>query len=339
MADNKTIGVIGTGRIGRIHAGNLQQRIAGVEVAAVADPYVKHASAWLDELGIERRETDYRKIIEDPSIDAVYVCSSTDTHADIVIEAAAAGKHIFCEKPIDLDVVKVKRALESVEAAGVTLQIGFNRRFDHNFAAVRQAIVDGRVGDVHIIKVTSRDPEPPPADYVKVSGGIFMDMMIHDFDMVRFLSGGEVTAVSAAGAVLVDSAIGEAGDVDTAVVTLHVDNGAIAVIDNSRKAVYGYDQRVEVFGSAGMVRAENDVPTTVQVTGVDGSSGSTPLWFFLERYAEAFLEESREFVAALVDGRKPSVGGNDGLAPLYLALAAKKSLDEGRTVQISEVQT
>ncbi|POQ99127.1 inositol 2-dehydrogenase [Alkalispirochaeta sphaeroplastigenens] len=336
--DSIRIGVIGTGRIGYVHAKNLVQRVQGVEVVCVADPYVDRATEWLDELGITERYTDPAKVLNHDKVDAVYICSSTDTHADFLVDAAKAGKHIFCEKPIDLDVEKVKNALEVAKKAGVTLQIGFNRRFDHNFAAVKQAILDKKVGDLHMIKVTSRDPEPPPAEYVKVSGGIFLDMMIHDLDMVRFLSGSEVKAVSAAGAVLVDPAIGEAGDIDTAVVTLWLENGAIAVIDISRKAVYGYDQRVEVFGSAGMARTENDLPATIEITGIEGSRKEKPLWFFLERYNESFLVESEAFVKALREGTTPPVVGVDGLEPMYLAMAAKKSLEEKRVVEISEVR-
>lgn len=338
MQKKLLFGVIGTGRIGRIHATNLAQRIEGAAVGAVADPYVERAAAWLDELGVERRFTDYRELLKQGDLDAVYICSSTDTHAQIVMEAAAAGKHIFCEKPIDLSVPKIKAALAAVEKAGVTLQVGFNRRFDHNFAAVQAAVAAGEIGQVHVVKITSRDPEPPPAEYVAVSGGMFVDMTIHDFDMARFLAGSEVVAVSATGAVLVDPAIGKAGDIDTAVITLRFANGAIGVIDNSRQAVYGYDQRVEVFGNKGMLRAENDCPTTVKRFGTDGETGDKPLWFFLERYQQAFEAESRAFVKALRDKAKPPVGGTDGLAPVYIALAAKKSLDERREVKISEVQ-
>ncbi len=331
------IGVIGAGRIGRIHATNLMQRIDGVTVAAIADPKIGGARGWVDSLAISRVSEEYRMILDDDEIDAVYVCSSTDTHARIVEEAAGAGKHIFCEKPIDLDVPRVRSALDAVRTAGVALQIGFNRRFDHNFSAVRDAVAAGEIGQVHLVKITSRDPEPPPVEYVKVSGGMFLDMTIHDFDMARFLTGSEVTAVSAAGAVLVDPAIGEAGDIDTAVVTLWFENGAIGVIDNSRQAVYGYDQRVEVFGSAGMVQAGNDTSTRVTRTDVDGRVSEKPLWFFLERYAQAFLAESEAFVSALREGTEPAVNGEDGLKPILICLAAGKSLREGRVVQIEEI--
>ena len=266
------------------------------------------------------------------------MCSSTDTHARIVEEAATAGKHIFCEKPIDLDVGRVRSALDAVRAAGVALQIGFNRRFDHNFSTVQDKVTAGEIGQVHLVKITSRDPEPPPAEYVRVSGGLFLDMTIHDFDMARFLAGSEVIAVSAAGVVLVDPSIGEAGDIDTAVVTLWFENGAIGVIDNSRQAVYGYDQRVEVFGSAGMVQAENDTSARVTRTGVEGSVSQKPLWFFLERYTQAFLSESEAFVAALREGTAPRVTGEDGLKPILIGLAAQKSLREARVVRVEEIE-
>jgi myo-inositol 2-dehydrogenase / D-chiro-inositol 1-dehydrogenase len=331
------VGVIGTGRIGRIHTTNLMRRIEGATVAAVADPFVDNAREWLDPLGVPEIHKDYKAVLGNPEVDAVYVCSSTDTHAQIVEEAAAAGKHIFCEKPIDLDVAKVRGALEKVERAGVTMMVGFNRRFDHNYAALQAAVAAGEVGQVHLVKITSRDPQPPPIDYVKVSGGLFLDMTIHDFDMARFLSGSEVTAVSAAGTVLVSNEIGAAGDIDTAVITLWFENGAIGVIDNSRQAVYGYDQRAEVFGSKGMVRTENDTETRVIRTTAEGPRSDKPLWFFLERYAEAYARESEAFVRALREGTTPPTTGADGLAPMLIGGAARKSLEEKRVVTIAEV--
>ena len=332
------IGVIGAGRIGRIHTTNLIQRIEGVAVGAIADPKIDGAREWVDNLAIPHVYEDYQMILDDDEIDAVYVCSSTDTHARIVEEAATAGKHIFCEKPIDLDVGRVRSALDAVRAAGVALQIGVTRRFDHNFATVQDKVTAGEIGQGHLVKITSRDPEPPPAEYVRVSGGLFLDMTIHDFDMARFLAGSEVIAVSAAGVVLVDPSIGEAGDIDTAVVTLWFENGAIGVIDNSRQAVYGYDQRVEVFGSAGMVQAENDTSARVTRTGVEGSVSQKPLWFFLERYTQAFLSESEAFVAALREGTAPRVTGEDGLKPILIGLAAQKSLREARVVRVEEIE-
>src|SRR5512147_2731528 len=258
--NNLRFGVIGAGRIGKIHAENLATRISGVEVAAIADVDSKAAQELAIRLHVPVAVEDYHAILADPTIDAVAICSSTDTHARIVIEAAQAGKHIFCEKPIDHNLAKIDAALDAVDKAGVKLQIGFNRRFDPNFRKVRQMVRDGKIGDVHILRITSRDPAPPPIEYVKVSGGIFFDMAIHDFDMVRYLSGDEVEEVYVVGGVLVDPRIGEVGDIDTAITALTFKGGAIGSIDNSRKAVYGYDQRVEVFGSEGMVTALNNAP-------------------------------------------------------------------------------
>ncbi len=241
------IGVIGTGRIGRLHANNLVSSVKDADVVAVSDMNLPAAGEVAEALQIPACYADYHEILNDPTIDAVFICSSTDTHSVISMEAARAGKHIFCEKPIDHDLDKIREVLKTVKEAGVLYQVGFNRRFDRNFKHIHEVVADGGVGEVQIVKVTSRDPEAPPISYVKVSGGIFVDMTIHDFDMMRYLSGSEVTEVSAVGACLVNPEIAEAGDVDTCIITLRFANGALGVIDNSRQAVYGYDQRVEVF--------------------------------------------------------------------------------------------
>lgn len=329
------VGVIGAGRIGKLHAENLIKAVAGVQVAAIADPFCDNIKEWAEELGIPKVYADYHDILKDEAIDAVLICSPTNTHSTITIEAAKAGKHIFCEKPIDYDLDKIREALEAVEEAGVTFQVGFNRRFDHNFKAVRQLVTDGKVGDVHIVKVTSRDPAPPPVEYVKVSGGLFLDMMIHDFDMVRYLSNSEVEEVFASGAVLVDPAIGEAGDVDTAVVTLKFKNGALGIIDNSRKAAYGYDQRVEVFGSKGCVTVENDTDNSTKLSTEESVTSLKPKYFFLERYKDSFIDEVNCFFDAIRNGTKPIVGSADGLNAVKVALAAKESLATGRPVKIT----
>jgi len=331
------IAVIGCGRIGRIHAENLATRIPEVRLVAVADVSGAATKELAERLRVERATTDYRELLGDSAIDAVVICSSTDTHSRIIEESAAAGKHIFCEKPIDYDLARIKAALAAVEKAKVKLQIGFNRRFDPSFAKVRQLVASGAVGQPHIVRITSRDPGPPPLDYVKVSGGIFLDMTIHDFDMVRFLSGSEATEVYAIGGALVDPAIGEAGDVDTAVVTMKLANGALATIDNSRKAIYGYDQRVEVFGSAGMAAAGNRTPEAHVLLDAAGQHEAKPLHFFLERYAEAYVIEMREFVEVVLNDRMPSVTGADGLQPVVMGLAALRSLREGRPVKLAEV--
>jgi len=333
------IGIIGAGRIGKVHARNIAMHVPQFTVRTVADPMMNgETEEYLKKLGVAHVTKDAREILDDAQIGAVYVCSSTNTHAQYVVQAAEAGKHIFCEKPIDYDLARVREAIGAAEKAGVKLQIGFDRRFDHNHRAVWQAVRDGKIGDVHIIRISSRDPEPPPIAYVKVSGGIFYDMMIHDFDMARFLCGSEVTEVYAAGSVLVDPAIGEAGDVDTAVVTLRFENGAIAVIDNSRRAVYGYDQRIEVFGSKGCVQDDNDLPSTVTLTTEAGAVSGTALYGMWDRYEGAFIAESRAFAEALEKDAVPAVTGTDGLYPVLMAAAATRSLREGRPVKISEIE-
>jgi myo-inositol 2-dehydrogenase/D-chiro-inositol 1-dehydrogenase len=332
--DKLKIGIIGAGRIGRLHAENIVSNFRYVEVKSIADIFADKIKDWANELGIKNVYADYKDVINDPEIDAVLICSSTDTHAKFIIESAKAGKHIFCEKPIDLDPEKIKEALEVVKQEGVKLQVGFNRRFDANFKSLHDAVMEGKIGDPHIIKITSRDPSPPPIDYIKVSGGIFLDMTIHDFDMVRFLSGSEVEEVYTQAAVLVDPAIGEVGDVDTAIITLKMKNGALAVIDNSRKAVYGYDQRAEVFGSKGCVCIENEVPSSMVLSTVDGVYSEKPKYFFLERYKEAYIEEIRQFFDCILRDTEPPVTGDDGLKPVLIGLAAWKSFKEGRPVKV-----
>ena len=340
MPEALRIGVIGAGRIGTIHGGNIARFIPQARLEGIADiKLTGEQEAWAKSLGARVVSRAPEALLKDPGIQAVVVCSSTGTHADLTIAAARAGKHIFCEKPIDLSVPKVKAALEAVKRAGVTLQIGFNRRFDHNFARIRELTLAGEVGDIHIVKITSRDPAPPPPEYVAGSGGIFIDMMIHDFDMARFQAGSGIAEVYASGAVLVDPEIGKAGDVDTALVSLKFENGAIGVIDNSRKAVYGYDQRVEVFGSRGAAVAENDLPSTVRLSNEKGVTGDKPLYFFLERYREAFINEMISFTGAVLNKKPAAVTGEDGLEDMYAALAAAKSLKERRPVIIEEIRT
>jgi len=328
------IGVVGAGRIGKLHVSNLMTRVSGATVTAVTDVVAENARELAEQYGIPNVYADYRELVQDPEVDAVFVCSSTDTHSAISYDAAMAGKHVFCEKPIDHDLERIEKVIAAVEKTGVKFQVGFNRRFDRNFKRVRDAVVSGSVGDPHIIMVTSRDPAPPPVSYVKVSGGIFFDMMIHDFDMVRYLSGSEVTEVFANGAVLVDPAIGEAGDVDTAIVTLKFSNGAIGVINNSRKAVYGYDQRVEVFGSEGCITADNETANLTTLYTETGVMREKPLYFFLERYNDAFIAEAQGFVDAVLQDKPTLVDATDGLKPVLIAMAAQKSLETGMLVKL-----
>ena len=329
------IGVIGVGRIGRMHAELLSRRVPGAEVAGVCDQLRSAAEAVGAELGLPVSTID--ELLAARDVDAVAICTSTDTHADLVVAAAEAGKAIFCEKPVSLELAEVDRALDAVEAAGVPFQIGFNRRFDPGHAAVRDAVVDGTIGEVHLVRISSRDPAPPPLEYVRVSGGIFLDMTVHDFDMARFVAGSEVVEVFARGTVRIDAGFADAGDVDTAVVVLEHANGCLTSIDNSRQAVYGFDQRVEAFGSAGMASSENPLAHAGVVRTADGARAATLPYFFLERYVPSYLQEWDAFVAA-VDGRTPPpVGPEDARAPLVIGLAAWRSLREGRPVRIDEV--
>ena len=334
-----TIGIIGAGRIGKVHAESISNYVRNARIKTVADPFMNDSTAqWLEGLGVQNTTKDYKEILNDPEIESVLICSSTDTHSPISLEAIAAGKHVFCEKPIDHDLSKIKQVVDALKGTNLKYQVGFNRRHDHNFAAVKQAILDGKVGDVHIIKITSRDPAPPSPAYIAVSGGMFLDMTIHDFDMVRFLAGCDAEEVYVQSAVLVDPAIGEAGDVDTAVITLKMENGAIAVIDNSRQAVYGYDQRAEVFGSKGMAATANDTLSSMVLSNAEGVTGEKPLYFFLERYMQSFATEIKGFIHAIENDTDTSVGVEDGLKPVLMGLAAKKSVEEHRPVKLSEIE-
>lgn len=331
------VGIIGAGRIGQVHAKSITYHIPQAKIVAISDIYYEGAEKVAESLGIPNAYEDYHEILNNPEIDAVLICSSTDTHADIAVEAAEAGKHIFCEKPVDLTVAKIKKVIAAVEKAGVKLQIGFNRRYDHNFAEIKRLANDGKLGKLQTIKITSRDPEPPSIDYVKVSGGIFLDMTVHDFDMARFI-GGEVEEVYANAAVTVDEAIGEAGDVDTALIALKFKNGAIGVIDNCRKACYGYDQRLEVFGTGGQASAANDTPTNVSYINENGNMTDKPLYFFLERYMQSFTDEMTEFINAVQNDELTKTTVNDGLEALRLGLATKLSVKEHRPVKLSEIE-
>jgi myo-inositol 2-dehydrogenase/D-chiro-inositol 1-dehydrogenase len=331
------VGIIGAGRIGRVHGENLAYRIPNARLVAVADVIEQAAAELAANLHIPSVYSDAEAIMADKNVDAVVICSSTDTHAQLIQAAAAAKKHIFCEKPIALDIARIDHALAEVDRAGVKLQIGFNRRFDPSFKRIRELVASGALGQPHILRITSRDPAPPPLAYVKVSGGIFLDMTIHDFDMARYLLGSEVEEVFAAGSVLVDPEIGQAGDIDTAVTTLRFSTGALGVIDNSRKAVYGYDQRIEVFGSGGMAQATNAIADNVAQSDTGGVHTSLPLHFFVERYAQAYVEEMRAFVQCILQDQPSVVSGVDGRIPVIIGYAALKSFKENRPVRLSEV--
>lgn len=329
------VGVVGTGRIGRMHAGMLATQVPGAELVAVSDAVPAVAKEVSQVFGVPAVDND--QLIGDPSVDAVAICAATDAHVPLIIAAAKAGKAIFCEKPVSLDLAGVDQALDAVEQLGSKLMVGFNRRFDPSHAAVQRAVSSGTVGNPNIVRITSRDPAPPPLAYARVSGGIFLDMTIHDFDMARFIVGSEVVEVFATGTVRVEPELATLGDVDTAVVTLLHDNGCLTVIDNCRKASYGYDQRVEVLGSDALAGSENPLVTTSIVRDASGTRLATLPYFFLDRYATSYLRQWDAFVAAISTGQMPPTSGQDGRAALVLGLAAKQSLLEHRPVRVTEV--
>jgi myo-inositol 2-dehydrogenase/D-chiro-inositol 1-dehydrogenase len=331
------IGVIGVGRIGSMHAELLARQIPGAALAAVTDAVPEVARDVAARLGVSARPVD--DLLSDPGIGAVAICSATDTHVDLMVSAAQAGKAIFCEKPVSLDLEEVDRGLAAVSAAGVPCMVGFNRRFDPAHHAVRDAVAAGEVGELHLVLISSRDPAPPSVAYLAVSGGIFLDMTIHDFDMARFLTGSEVVEVFAEGAVRIDPAIRDIGDLDTAVITLRHQDGCLTMIDNSRQAVYGYDQRVEVFGAKGLAASENPLSDTSMVRTVAGTRRPPLSHFFLERYTTSYIEEWRAFVDALRRGVDPPVTVADGRAALAIGIAAGRSVRERRPVRLSEVLT
>lgn len=333
-----TLGLIGTGRIGGLHAEHLRFRLPTADLRVVTDLDRNSAQACADRCGIPRVVADHREILADADIQAVVVCSPTDTHADIIEAAAAAGKHVFCEKPIEVDLQRIDRVLGSVADAGVLLQIGFNRRFDANFQRIRKAVAEGEIGAPHQLHIISRDPAPPPVAYIRQSGGIFLDMTIHDFDMARFLIGSEVEEVYATGGVRIDPAIGEAGDLDTVTILLKFADGTVGIIENSRKAVYGYDQRIEVFGSKGSIQAGNNYPNTCVTAGAAGVGRDLPLNFFMDRYTRSYLDEMAQFLEAIVTGGPSPVSGADARVPVVMARAARRSVEENRPVKLTEIE-
>jgi len=327
-----SIGLLGCGRIGQVHALSLQ-RIASARLTAVADAIPAAANALAASSGAEVRSA--ADIITATDIDAVIVATPTTLHYDQIHALAAAGKAIFCEKPIDLSSTRAAECRDAVRAAGVGFFTAFNRRFDPNFAHLQAQLAAGVIGDTEIIVITSRDPSPPPISYIEQSGGLFRDMMIHDLDMARFLLGEEPVEIFAVGACLVDAAIGEAGDIDTAVVTLKTATGKMCTINNSRRATYGYDQRVEVHGAKGMLKAANKLEHLVEVAGGDGFTTAPNKHFFLERYADAYVAEMEAFIAAIKAGSAPNPSIDDGVAAQRLADAAAKSYETGQPVALT----
>jgi myo-inositol 2-dehydrogenase / D-chiro-inositol 1-dehydrogenase len=329
------VGVIGAGRIGQLHARLLAGEVPGLRLVAVSDVNAYAAGACAARLGVEA--VGVEQILSRADVDAVAICSSTDTHAELTVRAAKAGKAVFCEKPLSLDLAEVDNVLVAVAAAAVPFMVGFNRRFDPAHQAVHDAVTEGRLGDLHLVRITSRDPAPPPPEYVRVSGGIFLDMTIHDFDMARYMTGQEVVEVYARGEVRVDPAIGAEGDLDTAVVVLTHEDRTLTVIDNSREAVYGFDQRVEAFGSGGMAVSENPRAHTAVILG-RGEASAQPLpWFFLDRYVPSYRREWAAFARYARSGGTSPVPGSAARAAVAIGLAACRSVREGRPVRLAEI--
>lgn len=335
MTRKVNLAVIGTGRMGSVHARNIVRQIPGVNLSAVCDIRLEVAQAVAAELGIQRVVRDYNELLADPSIEAVLIATNTPTHPAILKDCARAGKHIFCEKPLGLDLREIDDALDVVDASGVKLQVGFNRRFDKSFQRVHQIVASGEIGRPCIIHIVARDPESPSVEYLKDCGGMFLDMTIHDFDMARFQLG-EVEELYTIGNILLTPEIAKFGDLDTTIVSLKFANGAIGTIDNSRQAVYGYDQRLEILCSDGVAMANNESETTLYKGDRDGFHSARLPHFFMDRYAPCYVEEVRQFIECVRDDTPTPVNGNDGRMAVVLGLAAWKSHHEKRPVKISE---
>lgn len=337
MTQTLNIGVIGAGRIGKVHAKTFHTLVPGARVAAISDVVPAAAKAIADEFGIERSLADHHEILADKNIDAIVICTPTSTHAQITEEAAKAGKHIFCEKPIAFDLDKIDRALKAVADNKVVFLMGFNRRYDAGHRKIRADVLAGRIGAPEMCLITSRDPSPPSVEYIRSSGGIFVDMMIHDLDLSRYFLNDEPDEIYATGSCLVDPEFAKADDYDTAMVVIRFKKGSICHIDNSRRAVYGYDQRVEVFGSKGMLSTANVLEDNVRFSGPDGFHDPRCLNFFMERYIDAFQYEGSVFARCIREGMAPPSTGFDGRQAVLMAKAAAKSSREGRAVKMSEV--
>jgi len=336
MSKKLRFGILGAGRIGPVHAETLAYRAPQAEAVVVADINLAAAERMAARYNIPKVVDSAAAVIDDPGIDAIVLCTPTNTHADLIAQAAQAGKHIFCEKPVSLSLKKIDESIAAIEAAGVKMQVGFNRRFDSNFMRVRRAVESDEIGTPNIFHIVSRDPFPPPLSYLRPSGGIFLDMMIHDFDMARFLMG-EVEEVFASGAVLVDPGFAAEDDFDTAIALLKFKSGAIGTIDNSRKSTFGYDQRVEILGSKGKIESGNRHSNEVVVSGEKCVYTDLPHNFFMQRYPESFALELQMFIEAVLEDKPVPVTGADSRAPVVMALAARKSVDERRPVRLDEV--
>ncbi|OED41120.1 inositol 2-dehydrogenase [Chromatiales bacterium (ex Bugula neritina AB1)] len=327
----KQFALIGAGRIGKVHAIAINS-VANARIKSVCDVHEPSATALAAQYGADVASID--SVFSDAGIDAVLIASATDTHTPLLKRCAEAGKPVFCEKPLDLNLATAREAAQAIDQSGIVCGMGFNRRFDPQFSRLQQRVANGDIGNLETLIITSRDPAPPPIDYINVSGGLFRDMMIHDFDIARWVLDEPIHSLYATGSCLVDEAIGSAGDIDTASVTLRTASGKIVVITNSRRAVYGYDQRIEAFGSQGMLQAMNNSETNLVFSSGAGVVSEPPLHFFLERYADAYRIELEDFINALQNGSKPLADHNDGVASLQLAEAANASLQSGAAVDV-----
>jgi myo-inositol 2-dehydrogenase / D-chiro-inositol 1-dehydrogenase len=336
MTQKVKLAVIGTGRMGSVHCRNIVQQTPEADLVAVCDIRLDVAQAVADELGIQRVVKDYHELLAEPEIEAVLIATSTPTHAFIVKDAAMAGKQIFCEKPLAMDLGEIDEALKAVENAGVKLQVGFNRRFDKSYQKVHEIVASGEIGRPCILHIVNRDPDFPSMEFLRGSGGMFLDLGIHDLDMIRYQMG-EVEEVYATGAVLLNNELKEFGDIDTGLILLKFTNGAMGTIDNSRRAVYGYDQRLEVFCSNGTAMMENEKETTAVKGNTNGFTSAKPPYFFMQRYAPCYVEEVRQFVECVRDNKKTPTTGADGKAAVVIGYAALKSLRENRPVKVSEI--
>jgi len=329
------IALLGMGRIGKIHFKNIEQHFPAAKITVVADPL--YDESLKEKYGDIIFSKNANEVIASPEVDAILICTPTNSHADLIEKGIQNKKHIFCEKPMDLSLERTVALSSMAEDAGIKLMLGFNRRFDPDFMQAYKSVREGTIGDIQIVKITSRDPGLPPIDYIKNSGGLFMDMAIHDFDMARYIMGKEVVEVFSKGLNIIDKKVGEAGDIDTALTTLTFEDGTYAVIDNSRRAAYGYDQRLEIFGNGGMIQVENNLHNRNILYNEKGIHHALPLDFFMDRYAKSYLNEMELFIDALINDKQTPVGAADGLKATQIAYAAKMSMENGRAVKLSEV--
>lgn len=332
------IALLGLGRIGKIHLANIRQHVQQAEIIAVADPLWKKEDVEKN-FGNLFFTQEAAQAINHPEVDAILICTPTSSHAALIEMSLSKGKHVFCEKPMDLSLERTALLAEKAAQAKGKMMLGFNRRFDPDFMKAQQSVAQGAIGNVQIVKITSRDPGLPPVEYIKHSGGLFMDMAIHDFDMARYIMGKEVVEVFAKGLVCIDPAVKEAGDIDTALTTLTFEDGTYAVIDNSRKALYGYDQRIEIFGSGGMIQVDNNLHHRNILYNEEGIHHSLPLDFFMDRYANSYRMEMALFIESVIEDKPVPVGAADGLSATLIAHAAKRSAMEGRPVQLNEISS